>query len=272
MTAEPVFLRLTPPGAFSTSTPHPPIEFSGPKTYSEADAATLRADAAPIVARYPQARSALLPLLHLVQAHDGYVTRAGIGLCADLLDLTPAQVASVATFYSMYRREPTGEHLVGVCTTTLCAVLGGDAILAELPDRLGVPPGGTTDDGTVTLQRVECNAACDFAPVVMVNWEFFDDQTPESAARLVDDLRAGEPVTPTRAAHRLCSFRENERLLAGAPPAASTPPSSSTVERAQRVETELEEEISTPPSLDHRDASLDHRDTLRDHGNEEGEQ
>ncbi len=248
MTAEPVFLRLTPPGAFSTSTPHPPIEFSGPATYSEADAATLRADAAPIVARYPQARSALLPLLHLVQAHDGYVTRAGIGLCAALLDLTPAQVASVATFYSMYRREPTGEHLVGVCTTTLCAVLGGDAILAELTDRLGVPPGGTTDDGTVTLQRVECNAACDFAPVVMVNWEFFDDQTPESAARLVDDLRAGEPVTPTRGTHRLCSFRENERLLAGAPPV-----------------------ISTPTSLNHRDTSLNHQGASLDHRNEEGE-
>lgn len=216
---DPVLLELTP---FRTGTPQPPIEFTGPERYSPGDEAALRADAAPIIARYPQARSALLPLLHLVQAHDGYVTRAGVRFCAGLLELTPAQVASVATFYSMYRRTPTGTHLVGVCTTTLCAVMGGDAILAELTDRLGVAPGETTNDGAVTLQRVECNAACDFAPVVMVNWEFFDDQTPESAAALVDDLRAGRPVCPSRGADSLCTFRENERLLAGAPP--SRPP------------------------------------------------
>lgn len=212
-----VFLKLAPPGAFSTSTPNPPIAFDGPERYDDDVAAALRADAGPIVARYPQSRSALLPLLHLVQSYDGYVTRAGVGFCADVLDLTPAQVASVATFYSMYRRSPTGTHLVGVCTTTLCAVMGGDAILSELSDRLGVAPGGTTDDGAITLEHVECNAACDFAPVVMVNWEFFDDQTPASATRLVDDLRADTPVVPSRGADRLRTFRENERLLAGAP-------------------------------------------------------
>lgn len=210
---------MSEPVFFSTTRPNPPIEFGGAATYDAAVDAALRADAAPIIARYPQSRSALLPLLHLVQAHDGYLTRAGIGFCADILDLTPAQVASVATFYSMYRREPTGEYLVGVCTTTLCAVLGGDAILARLSDHLGVAPGQTTDDGAVTLQNVECNAACDFGPVVMVNWEFFDDQTPDTATALVDDLRAGRPVRPTRGADSLCTFREVERLLAGAPPA-----------------------------------------------------
>jgi len=169
-----------------------------------------------------------------VQAHDGYLTRAGVTLCADLLDLTPAQVSSVATFYSMYRREPTGEHLVGVCTTTLCAVMGGDAILAELTDRLGIEPGETTPDGTVTLQRVECNAACDHAPVVMVNWEFFDEQTPESAAELVADLQAGRPVTPSRGTDRLCSFRQVGRLLAGAhDPGADDPGADGTAEGAR---------------------------------------
>ena len=138
----------------------------------------------------------------------------------------------MATFYSMYRREPTGEHLVGVCTTTLCAVLGGDAILARLCDHLGVAPGQTTDDGALTLQSVECNAACDFGPVVMVNWEFFDDQTPDTAAALADDLRAGRPVRPTRGAESLCTFRQVERLLAGAP---------GLVEQAQRVETTPEQ-------------------------------
>lgn len=208
-------LVIAPPDLFSTSRPHPVVEFTGPEAYPPEVTATLAAEAAPVIAQYPESGSALLPLLHLVQSRDGYITRAGLGFCADQLSLTPAQVAAVATFYSMYRREPTGEHLVGVCTTTLCAVMGGDEILAELTDRLGVAPGETTADGAITLQRVECNAACDFAPVVMVNWEFFDDQTPASAARLVDDLRAGRPVAPSRGAESLCPFRANERLLAG---------------------------------------------------------
>ena len=99
-----------------------------------------------IIAKYPQARSALLPLLHLVQAEDGYLTAAGIGFCAAQLGLTDAEVTAVATFYSMYRRTPTGEYLVGVCTNTLCAVMGGDAILEALrgpprhPRRARPPP------------------------------------------------------------------------------------------------------------------------------------
>lgn len=176
----------------------------------------LRADADQIVARYPQARSALLPLLHLVQAEDGHITPAGIEFCAVVVDLSPAEVMAVATFYSMYRRTPTGDYLVGVCTNTLCAVMGGDQIYADLLDHLGLDGPGTTDDGRVTLERIECNAACDYAPVMMVNWEFFDDQTPQSARRVVDDLQAGQPVTPTRGAS-LCTFRETSRILAGFP-------------------------------------------------------
>ena len=208
-------LSVTP--TFSTAPAEPPIAFGGPERYDDDVTAALAAEAGPIVARYPQSRSALLPLLHLVQSHDGYVTRAGIDFCARTLELTHAQVAGVATFYTMYRREATGTHLVGVCTTTLCAVLGGDAILAELTDRLGIAVGETTDDGAVTLERVECNAACDFAPVVMVNWEFFDNQTPESAQQLVQDLRDGNPVAPSRGAPSLCTFRQAARLLAGVP-------------------------------------------------------
>ena len=151
--------------------------------------ARLEGDAKEIVARYPSARSALLPLLHLVQSEDGYLTPAGIAFCAAQLGLTHAEVTAVATFYSMYRRTPTGEYLVGVCTNTLCAIMGGDAILEALQDHLGIHAGQTTDDGRVTLEHVECNAACDYAPVVMVNWEFFDNQTPSSARDLVDGLR-----------------------------------------------------------------------------------
>ena len=125
-------------------------------------------------------------------------------------------MTAVATFYSMYRRSPTGEYLVGVCTNTLCAIMGGDAILDALQDHLGIHAGQTTDDGRVTLEHVECNAACDYAPVVMVNWEFFDNQTPSTARDLVDALRAGESVVPSRGAP-LCTFRETERILAGLP-------------------------------------------------------
>ncbi|WP_442971898.1 NADH-quinone oxidoreductase subunit NuoE [Rhodococcus sp. WMMA185] len=176
----------------------------------------LEADAASIVERYPDSRSALLPLLHLVQAEDGYITPAGIEFCATTLGLTGAEVAAVATFYSMYRREPTGEYYVGVCTNTLCAIMGGDAILAALEEHLDLAPGGTSEDGKITLDHIECNAACDYAPVVMVNWEFFDNQTPESASSLVDDLRSGEAVTPSRG-ETLCTFRQTARILAGFP-------------------------------------------------------
>ncbi|HLS78640.1 MAG TPA: NADH-quinone oxidoreductase subunit NuoE [Nocardia sp.] len=187
-----------------------------PRPYPPEVRERLEVDAKEIIGRYPHPRSALLPLLHLVQSEDGYVTGTGIEFCAEQLGLTGAEVTAVATFYSMYRRTPTGDYHVGVCTNTLCAVLGGDAILAELAGHLGIAPGETTADGTVTLEHVECNAACDYAPVVMVNWEFFDNQTPESARALVDALRAGQQVRPSRGAP-LCTFRETARLLAGFP-------------------------------------------------------
>jgi NADH-quinone oxidoreductase subunit E len=178
--------------------------------------ARLEADAREIIGRYPDSRSALLPLLHLVQSEEGYVTRTGMRFCADMLGLTTAEVTAVATFYTMYRRKPSGDYQVGVCTNTLCAVMGGDAIFSALQEHLGVGNGETTGDGKVTLEHIECNAACDFAPVVMVNWEFFDNQTVESARRLVDDLRAGAEVRPTRGAP-LCTYKETARILAGFP-------------------------------------------------------
>jgi NADH-quinone oxidoreductase subunit E len=175
-----------------------------------------RAEMVEIVDRYPQARSALLPMLHLVQSYEGYVTPAGIEMCADVLGITSAEVSAVATFYTMYKRRPVGEYHVGVCTNTLCAVMGGDAIWSELSQHLGVGHDEATDDGQVSLERVECNAACDFAPVVMVNWEFMDNQTPDSARELVDRLRNGESVDSPRGA-RVCSWRQAERVLAGFP-------------------------------------------------------
>ena len=169
-----------------------------------------------IAARYPQARSGLLPMLHLVQSVEGRITPRGIEACADILGLSAAEVSGVATFYTMYKRRPVGDYHVGVCTNTLCAVMGGDAIFERLKDHLDVGNDETTADGKITLEHVECNAACDFAPVVMVNWEFMDNQTPESATQLVDDLREGKEVWSTRGP-RICTWREAERVLAGFP-------------------------------------------------------
>ena len=169
-----------------------------------------------IAARYPQARSGLLPMLHLVQSTQGRVTAEGIEACADILGITAAEVSGVATFYTMYKRRPVGDYHVGVCTNTLCAVMGGDAIFERLKEHLDVGNDETTDDGRITLEHVECNAACDYAPVMMVNWEFMDNMTPQSATELVDDLREGKEVRSTRGP-RITTWREAERVLAGFP-------------------------------------------------------
>lgn len=175
----------------------------------------LAQDAKEIISRYPKPRSALLPLLHLVQAEEGHVSKDGMRFCADQLDITLAEVNAVATFYTMYRRGPGGDYQVGVCTNTLCAVMGGDEIFSSLKEHLDLANGETTEDGKVTLEHVECNAACDFAPVVMVNWEFFDDQTPATAKQMVDDLRLGKDVVPTRGPKSLCTWKQASRVLAG---------------------------------------------------------
>jgi NADH-quinone oxidoreductase subunit E len=179
--------------------------------------ARLEPDAAQIIARYPQSRSALLPLLHLVQSEEGYVSADGLDFCAEQLGLTHAEVTAVVSFYTMYKRQPVGDYHVGVCTNSLCAVMGGDAILADLEEHLGVGNDETTGDGKVSLEHLECNAACDYAPVVMVNWEFYDNMTPQSARDLVDGLRAGGDVVPTRGAPRQCTWKQASRVLAGFP-------------------------------------------------------
>ncbi len=177
---------------------------------------TTMAELRELAGRYPQPRSALLPMLHLVQSVDGRVSPAGIEACAQVLGITTAQVSGVATFYTMYRRRPAGRHHIGVCTTALCAVMGGDALLDCVEAKLGIHPDETTPDGTFSLERIECNAACDFAPVMMVNWEFMDNMTPDKAEQLLDDLAEGKDVKASRGA-TITSWREAERVLAGFP-------------------------------------------------------
>ena len=176
-----------------------------------------RAEMREIIARYPKPRSALLPMLHLAQSEEGFVSPEGIAMCAEELGLTKAEVGAVATFYTMYRRRPAGEYHVGICTNTLCAVLGGDELMARAQSQLGIGNNETTADGRVSLEHVECNAACDYAPVVMVNWEFFDDQTPESLRELLDGCLTGTPPAPTRGPSTLCTFKQASRVLAGFP-------------------------------------------------------
>ena len=168
-----------------------------------------------IVARYPRKRSAIMPLLHFVQSIYGYVTKDGIEKIAEKIEVEAAEVTAVSTFYTQYKSEPVGEYHVGVCINTLCAVMGGDAIYDSVSEHLGIDNHETTKDGKVSLEKIECNAACDYAPVVMVNWEFFDNQTPQSVRDLVDAARTGNPPAPTRGPKTLRTWKQNSEVLAG---------------------------------------------------------
>jgi NADH-quinone oxidoreductase subunit E len=153
-----------------------------------------------LIARYPQRRSALLPILFLLQAEDGYVSPAGVAQVADLLGLTRAEVGAVATFYTMFRRRPVGKYLVSVCKTLSCQLRGAREISAAIAERLDVPVGGTDQSGMVTVEEVECLAACDGAPVVQVNTENYERLTREEALELVEALLRDELPAPTFAA------------------------------------------------------------------------
>jgi NADH-quinone oxidoreductase subunit E len=175
---------------------------------------TTEAQMREVLERYPRKRSALMPLLHLVQADEGHVSPEGLRKVAELVELSEAEVTAVSTFYTMYLKRPSGNVRVGVCINSLCAVLGGDAIWDALVDHCGVGHNQTTDDGAVTLERIECQAACTHAPVMTANWEFLDDMTVESAKEVVDTARAGRPIASTRGPV-VRSFVDAERTIAG---------------------------------------------------------
>jgi NADH-quinone oxidoreductase subunit E len=153
-----------------------------------------------LIARYPQPRSALLPILFLLQAEDGYVSPAGVAQAAQLLGLTKAEVGAVATFYTMFRRRPVGKYLVSVCKTLPCQLRGSRDISAAIAERLDVPLGGTDESGMVTVEEVECLAACDGAPVVQVNTENYERLSKEEALGLLEALLRDEVPPPTFAA------------------------------------------------------------------------
>jgi NADH-quinone oxidoreductase subunit E len=173
-----------------------------------------RAELRELISRYPEPRSALLPMLHLVQSVDGYITQAGIDACAAEVGLTTAEVSAVASFYTMFKRYPVGKHHVGVCVNSMCAMKGGDAIWKRISKDLGVGHDETTTDGQITLERIECQAACTHAPVMTVNWEFMDDMDEQSATKLISDLKSGADVKSTRGP-RVRTFKEVSRSIAG---------------------------------------------------------
>ena len=144
-----------------------------------------------IIARYPRAKSALIPLLHLAQEQDGYVASDAMEHIAELIGVTPAEVLGTCSFYEMFKREPVGEYLVNVCTNIACMLLGGEELLHHLEDRLGITSGSTTADGRFTLEDVECIAACTEAPCLQVNYRYFNKVTPDDADALIDDLQHG---------------------------------------------------------------------------------
>ena len=157
-----------------------------------------RATAADIVAKYPNSRSAMLPLLFLVQSVDGYVTEDGMREVAEILGLTPAEVLASASFYTMLKKRPQGDYLISVCRNISCAHLGALKTTRALEDRLGVDVGETTPDGKFSLEAAECLATCDGAPSLQINYEDFYKVAPDDAVGLVDRLAAGEQVRSVR--------------------------------------------------------------------------
>lgn len=147
-----------------------------------------------IVARYPDRRSAVMPLLYLAMLEDGYLTDEGQRTVGELTGLTSAQVQSVASFYTMYKREPVGRYLLSVCTSVSCMLLGGDGVLDAISDETGVPDGETGDDGLFSVEHVECIGACGGAPAVQVNYELVEGVTPEQGRALCRWLREQSPA------------------------------------------------------------------------------
>jgi NADH-quinone oxidoreductase subunit E len=143
-----------------------------------------------IITRYPHKKSATLPLLHLAQDQDGWVTPEAMEEIAELLDLTPALVLGTCSFYTMFKREPIGKLLVSVCTNVSCLVNGGPELLEHLQQRYA-------DDADVMVEEVECIAACDLAPVIQVNYEFHGPLTEEAAETVIDEYQRGVRVPRT---------------------------------------------------------------------------
>jgi len=184
------------------------------------------------IALYPQARSALVPLLHLVQEQDGNLTTDGMAHVAELLELTPAEVYGTASFYDMFFMHPVGRYLVSVCTNIACMLQGGYDLLDHAEESLGISAGATTDDGVFTLEEVECIGLCGNAPCLAVNWRFFGDVTHSDFDGLVDDLRAGRLADTVPPHGTLSRVQRAVGLLADTPPKPAAAKKATTARKA----------------------------------------
>jgi len=176
------------------------------------------------IALYPHPRSALIPLLHLAQEQDGWVTPEAMEHIGELLDLTPAEVLGTASFYDMLFLEPAGKYLVAICTNIACLLNGGYELLEHAEQKLAIHSGATTTDGNFTLEEVECIALCGDAPCLAVNWRFFGKVTNEGFDHLVDELAAGRLENEIPSHGTLCRTRRAVGLVAGAPDDAVVEP------------------------------------------------
>jgi NADH-quinone oxidoreductase subunit E len=144
-----------------------------------------------IIAKVPRKKSAMLPLLHLAQEQDGYVTDSAMAHIAELVDVTPAEVLGTCTFYEMFKLHPVGKYCINVCTNISCQLVGGWELMEHAEHKLGIKSGSTTSDGLFTLEDVECIAACTEAPALQVNYRFKYQVTNENFDQLIDDLASG---------------------------------------------------------------------------------
>lgn len=176
-----------------------------------------------IIARYPRPKSALVPLLHLAQEQDGYVTREAMVHIGELVGVTSAEVYGTASFYEMFRFEPVGKYLINICGTMSCALMGAHELMHRAEEKLGVKAGGTTSDGLITLAHAECQAACTEAPCLQVNYRYRYRVTPEHVEQLIDDLRAGrlaEEIPPHGTLARVRQSVSAERFVGAVSPDA----------------------------------------------------
>jgi NADH-quinone oxidoreductase subunit E len=174
-----------------------------------------------IISRYPRKRSALIPLLHLAQEQDGWLTEDAMAHLGELVDLTPAEVLGTASFYEMFKLHPVGTYLVNVCTDISCMLLGGFELLEHAEEVLDVKAGNTTADGMFTLEDVECQAACTEAPCLQVNYRYFTNVETEAFDQLIDDLRAGRLADDIPAHGTLHRIRQHIPADRAAGPAAA---------------------------------------------------
>ncbi|MCB0988107.1 MAG: NAD(P)H-dependent oxidoreductase subunit E [Microthrixaceae bacterium] len=180
-----------------------------------------------IVSRYPVAKSATIPLLHLAQEQDGYVTDDAMEHIAELVGTTPAQVLGTCSFYEMFKREPVGTYLVNICTNISCQIMGGEELLHHAEHSLGIKSGSTTADGMFTIEDVECIAACTEAPCLQVNYRYFHKITTDEFDELITDLRAGkrkDEIPPHGTVARIRQHIPAERAAGPADPAGVPEP------------------------------------------------